>query len=1235
MLRLSDLAPGRLSVLILAWYFLLPTVPRAAGGPAWEQHEGYRVARLAVPAGARTGFTLLSPAETGLWFTNQLSYPSSVTNQNLLNGAGVCAGDMDQDGLPDLYFCNLEGRNALFRNLGQGRFEDITVAAGVGCEHQSSRGAVFADIDGDGDLDLIVTSISGPNACLLNDGHGRFKDITQEAGLVLMHAGSESMALGDLDGDGALDLYITNDGENSIMRGGGSISMRMVNGKPVITGRAGQRLRIVEGQLIELGVADALYRNDGRGRFRPWSWTDGSFLMENGQPLKEAPRDLGLSVAIRDLNGDGAPDLFVCNDFQTPDRIWLNDGRGHFQAMPDLAVRTTSLFSMCVDFADLDRDGRDDFITHDMLSRLHRLRVTQTGGTNPSPAQLGETVDRQQARRNALHFQRGDGTFEDVANFAGVDASDWTWGVAFLDVDLDGFEDVLTVNGHAYDTQDLDMREKETPTAGAAPSMRGGKELKDYPPLPTPNYLFRNLGNRTFQEVGAAWGYHASNICHGISLADLDNDGDLDVVVSCLWAPPLVYRNDSTAPRLAVRLRGLAPNTQGIGAKIVVRGGAVPEQHQEMQCGGRYLSADQAERVFAAGSRTNQLSIEVRWRSGRRSLVSSAAPNCLYEIDEAASVPAALEKPVQPAPVFADISERVGHVHEDPPFNDLERQPLLPKLLSRQGPGVAWLDLDGDGREELVMGAGRGGRLAVFQSDGQGRFTRWGKPPWQHPAPDDLAGLVGWTPEPGKTVLLAGVSHYESEPGESPAVWRYEVGGGERPQVAVTAGAADASPGPLAVADVNGDGWLDLFVGGRVIPGQYPVAASSRLYLNRGGRLELDQANAGVLRQVGLASGAVFTDLNGDGWPDLVVACEWGPLRIFLNTAGQLREATREWGLSNDTGWWSGVTAGDLDGDGRPDLIAGNWGLNSGYHQPSPRQPVRWYYGDFDDNGTLDLLETEFDEETGLRAPRRDLAFLSAGWPLLRSGFATHRQYATSALDTVLGEQAGKAKWVEAATLASMVWMNRGDHFEAVPLPTEAQMAPVFGVAVADMDGDGNEDVFLSQNFFAMRAEEPRLDAGRGLWLRGDGAGGLTPVEGHLSGVRVYGEQRGAALADFDGDGRVDLAVAQNSGATKLFQNVGAKPGLRVRLAGPPGNPSAVGAQVRLKFGEKLGPLREIHAGSGYWSQDSVVQVLGTPAEPAQIWVRWPGGKVTVSEVPAGARSIQVDTAGVVSQPSH
>jgi len=1201
----------------------------------WEQRDGYRIAQLSVPATGRSGLTLLTPQQTGVFFTNQLSWERGLDNQNLFNGSGVCAGDFDGDGLPDLYFCNLEGPSGLFRNLGSFKFENVTWACGVACTNQASRGATFADLNGDGWLDLLVTSVSGPNACLLNDGRGHFQDATASAGLVLWKTGCETATLADIDGDGTLDLYIANYGERKFTRDGGSISVRMVNGKPHVMGRLGQRLKIVDGVYVEYGVPHALFLNDGRCHFRPVSWTDGAFLNEVGQPLKEAPRDFGLTATFRDLNGDGAPDLYVCNDFQTPDRIWINDGKGHFRALPDLAIRTMCQFSMAADFADIDRDGLDDILTLDMLSRSHRLRLTQLRAVNPSPALVGEKTDRQQARRSVLQLNRGDATYADIANYAGVDACDWAWSVAFLDVDLDGFEDALVVNGFPYDAEDLDLLQEKGNAMNRFANLRGSNEPRNHPPLLTPNYLFRNRGDRTFEEVGARWGFNSTNICYGIALADLDNDGDLDVIVSCLWQPPLIYRNESTAPRVAVRLKGKAPNTQGIGAKIIVRGGAVPEQHQEMQCGGRYLSSDQPMRVFAAGTLTNKLTIEVKWRSGLRSYISEAEPNCMYEIDEnfASAAPPDSKPDRSSFSYFEDLSERLGHTHEDPPFNDLARQPHLHRFFSRLGPGVAWFDVDGDGRDELILGAGRSRSLTVFSADGKGGFTRQESPVWKASLPDDATGIAGWTPVPGQRALLVAVSRYETEdPAASPAVLRYDLAGGASAPVAAFATPPDLiSPGPLAVADYDGDGQLDVFVGGRIIPGRYPEASASKLFRNAGGELVLDEVNSAVLKNIGLVSGAVFSDLDGDGFPELVLACEWGPVRVFKNNRGHFREATAELGLTNFTGWWNGVTTGDIDGDGRLDIIASNWGLNSSYHRPSAEEPLRFYYGDFDDNGTVEILETEFDAESGRLAPRRHLGFLSMGWPLLRTRFSTYRQFSMADINTVLGEALPKARQVQATTLASMLFLNRSDHFEAVELPAEAQFAPAFGVCVADLDGDGNEDVFLSQNFFAMSPDERRLDAGRGLWLRGDGTGRLTPVPGQISGVKVYGEQRGSALADFDEDGRVDLVVSQNSGATKLYHNIGAKPGLVVRLHGAPGNPTGVGASLRLIFGQKAGPVREIHAGSGYWSQDSAVQVLAMPAVPSGLWVRWPGGQTTTSVVPPAAKSLVVEPGGTVT----
>ncbi len=1250
-------APFRSLALLLPLLLLGRTATNSTAQTLqWVAVDGYRVAELHLPPTGHSGFTLLSPEQTGLLFTNTLSYDRSEANQNLLNGAGVAAGDFDGDGLCDLYFANTAGPNALFRNLGQGRFQDVTATAGVACTNQFTKGVGFADLDGDGRLDLLAVSLGGPNAAFRNLGGGHFTNITESAGLVA-RAGAHSLALADIDGDGDLDLYVANYGVQSILRSGGQISVRKINGRDTITGRYAKRLKLIDGQIIELGEPHALYLNDGKGRFTPVSWTDGTFRTEEGRPLAAEPYDLGLSVMFRDINGDGFPDIYVCNDFETPDRIWINDGHGHFQALPDLAVRATPHFSMGVDFADIDRDGFDDFFAGDMLSPRHRLRMTQKIATNPPPSYVGEIADRQQIRQNVLNLNRGDGTYANIADFAGVDASDWTWSVVFLDVDLDGFEDLLVANGHAYDTQDHDMHEKQSSRIGVGLDQQIGKLLRDFPPLITPNYAFRNRGNRTFEEVGKSWGFQATNVSHGIALADLDNDGDLDVIVNSLWQPPLIYRNDSIAPRVAVRLNGLPPNTKGIGAKIKVLGGAVPVQTQEMQCGGRYLSSDEPIRTFAAGAITNSLTIEVTWRSSRRSVVSQAKPNHIYEVAESGARPFSPPAPTRPSPVFKDMSALLNHVSVNAPYDDLQRQPLLYKSLSHQGPGVAWLDLDGDGHDELVIGSSQNNYLAVYSADGKGGFQRRNSDSLRQPLARDQSALAAWTTRTGQAALLIGQPNFRNGPETASALAQMIFsgsGGGaaagpilsERGEVTLP----KASAGPIAVADIDGDNDLDLFIGGRFVPGRYPEEAPSVLYRNEGGALKKDEQNSALFQHLGLVSGAVFSDLNDDGYPELLLACEWGPLRIFRNERGKLTEwnppvvqgnnlvspqpGTRNAEpetLSHFTGWWNGITTGDLDGDGRLDFIASNWGLNSSFHDPSS-QPIRLYFGDFDGNGTLDLLEAETDPEDARIVPRRDLSWLSSGWPALRARFASHRAFSSTDVPMLLGAQAKSARELRVNTLTSMAFLNRGDHFEAIRLPDEAQWSCAFGVNIADFDGDGAEDIFLSQNFFAMRPEEIRLDAGRGLWLRGDGTGRFQAVPGQQSGVILYGDQRGSAVGDFDEDGRIDLLVAQNGGTTALFHNETAKPGLRVRLQGPAGNPLGLGATLRLAYGQKKGPSRPVQAGSGYWSQDSVVTVLSTPQTPTTLSVRWPGGQLKSYDIPAEAKEIAVNIRGSIEK---
>jgi enediyne biosynthesis protein E4 len=737
-----------------------------------------------------------------------------------------------------------------------------------------------------------------------------------------------------------------------------------------------------------------------------------------------------------------------------------------------------------------------------------------------------------------------------------------------------------------------------------------------------------------------------------VCLADLDNDGDLDVIANNLNEAAGIYRNDSSKPRVAVRLKGLSPNTQGIGAKIIVRGGAVPMQSQEIISGGRYLSCDQAMRTFAAGALTNVLTIEVRWPSGRRSIIKDAVPNYRYEIDEAAGVPVLAKAPqekIEPAtPLFVDVSDRLSHSHHEDTFDDFARQPTLPKRLSQLGPGLCWCDLTGNGRDDLVIASGKGGHTGFYLNQGKGVFKAHndGLPS----ATEDQTAIVQCSDGHGKGRLLVGSSNYEISGEASNTVSSWESAAWKSVNELTFAG---ESIGTIALGDLDGDGNLDLFVAGRVRPGRYPEPVSSRVYRWSGGAFHLDEENNRLLQKVGMVSAAVWSDLDGDGFPELILACEWGPILIFHNDHGRLSavnaplsnpslntgaDATatetqlaslnpRPSTMNQLTGWWNGVTTADLDGDGQLDIIASNWGSNSKY-QNHRAKPLRLYYGDFAEEGSLALLEAYYEPAMEKYVPERRLDVMARSMPFLRGRFTSYQAYADSGVDEILGDRAAQSHYLEVNWLESTALLNRGGHFEPRLLPQEAQFAPAFAVVAADFDGDGTEDIFLSQNFFAVEPETSRCDAGRGVLLKGDGRGGLLPMTGVESGIKIYGEQRGAAAADFDGDGRVDLAVSQNGAETRLLRNTSAKPGLRVRLQGPPGNPRGIGVQMRLKHGEKLGPVREVHGGSGYWSQDSPVQVLSNAESPSQIWLRWPGGKTFVVEVPAGAKEVVIGLDG-------
>lgn len=1192
------------------WVLIAVLGAEITRAPGLAETAEFRATPLRVPENGRSGFTLLGPEETGVRFTNQLSDAQLAKNQILEVGSGVALGDFDHDGFADIYLCAMTGGNRLYRNLGNWKFSDMTTPA-IACEGQFSTGALFADVDGDADLDLLVNGIGAGTRLFMNDGAGAFTERT-DAGLRRAH-GSTSMAMADVEGDGALDLYVANyhtrtfkDSPPGLNVEAGYVGREFVIKPPGLF----LPLFLKSGgvSLFERGEIDFLYRNNGTGRFAPLNWTNGTFIDAAGVALKEAPKDWGLAAAFRDLNGDRRPDLYVCNDFfHSPDQLWLNEG-GKFRASPPAMLRHISMSSMAVDFADLNRDGHDDFLVLDMMSREHARRHRQRGSQIHLQVEtpVRDPAFRPEYPRNMLYLSRGDGTYAEIAQYSGLEATDWSWSIVFLDADLDGFEDALITNGNLRDANDADRTKNRS-----AP----GKPR--FPPLESANLAFRNQGDLTFEECGAAWNFDAHGISHGMALGDLDNDGDLDVVVNNMRAAAGIYRNESAAPRVAVRLAGTAPNVQGIGARIELLGGAVPRQSQEIMSGGRYLSGDDPLRVFAAGESASGMTLQVKWPSGRMSRVEDVRANCLYEVREAGALATAASdsSTTYEKPYFENLSARLKQPHVENDFDDFLRQPALPRQLSRLGPGVLWRDLDEDGWEDLVLGGSRGAYSVIYLNDQKGGFKPLRR---RDSLPQDQGASLAFSAAGGGLEFIAALSNYENAASTNPAVVRYDLQRGTQLPVLR---ARPWSAGALALGHLGTN--MALFVGGRVRPGRYPEAADSQIYLREGGDWKLNEAASNALANVGLVSGATWADLDQDGQAELVLACEWGPVRILQWNSHGLEEVTRARGLEQYRGLWNGISAGDLNNDGKLDLIASNLGKNTRYERHRAR-PIRIYYGDWQGIGTTDLLEAYYEPALNTYAPFLALDRLRTACPVLAAKFASFAAYAEASVPVIIGKDESSASFLEANWLETTLFLNRGDYFEARPLPPEAQFAPAFGVSIGDMDGDGHEDVFLSQNFFGVEPETSRYDAGRGLWLRGDGSGRLDPIGGQLSGIALDGEQRGTALADFDNDGRIDLAVGQNNGPAGLFRNVRATPGLRVRLRGPVWNPDAAGATIRLEFGGRLGPARAVQIGSGYWSQESLVQVMAAPERPSAVWVRWPGARVTEHTISPEQKEITI-----------
>jgi len=1186
--------------------------------------------------GGKTMFTRLSPAQTGVDFENRLNFdhPWRILYVHGFAGGGIAIGDVDGDESPDLYLTGQTHANRLYRQKAPWKFEDVTEKAGVAGGDAWGAGAAFADVDNDGDLDLYVCNYNSPNRLFINKGDGTFEERAAAAGVDFAGA-SIAPAFADYDRDGDLDMYLVT---NRIYAEVGESEMPpivKINDVVTVDPRYAEthavQKRVVGGHeqyfVVQAGQRDRLFQNNGDGTFRDVSIPAG---IKGNQP--------GLSATWWDYNDDGWLDIYVGNDYWSPDRLYRNNGDGTFTDVIESVTHHTTWFSMGGDAGDINNDGLIDFLITDMSSTTHYMAKITMGDMADSRWFLENAVPRQ-AMRNVMYLNTGADRLMDVAFLTGLASSDWSWSVRFADFDNDGWQDVFISNGTANQSFDADfaietkrLSEKLTEQGMTDPAARDRAQweifLKQQPRFET-NLACRNDGDLHFDNVSKAWGLDEKGISHAAAYADMDRDGDLDLVVGNLNEPVAIYRNDSkSGHRILLRLDEPRGNRWGVGAKVAIETSAGRQVRQPTVSGG-YYSSNEPLIHFGLGDaqRIDRMSIE--WASGGRRELTDLDVDRYYTVrhaDDSGGSKAPARKSFDAATEYvaaaADLNLDAIR-HEETPFDDYVRQPLLPGKMSQLGPGLAWGDVNGDGLDDLFIGgaAGKPGQLHVQSRPGHFRAVKDG--PWNEDATsEDMAPVWFDADADGDLDLYVVSGGSEFKPDAAELMDRLYLNDGrgnftKAPPEMIPA--ATDSGGPAAAADFDGDGDVDLFVGGRQVPGQYPLPPRSRLLRNEGGRFaDVTDELAPGLSRAGMITSAIWSDFDGDRKLDLVTAIEWGSIAFWRNTGEILENATASTGLADLTGWWNSVTGADFNGDGRLDYVALNAGLNTKY-KASYDKPALLYYGDFEGNGRMSLVEAKTSDDL---LPVRGRSCSSNAMPFLKEKFPTYRSFAAATLEDIYTPECLKKSYeFKATTLDSGVLMNQGDgRFTFEPFPRIAQAAPGYGVVTADFNGDARCDVYFVQNCFTREPETGLWDGGLSLMLRGDGAGKFAPVAPTESGLIVHGDAKGLALTEFQQAGLPALAIGRNDGPLGLLR--GRTPVFRVRLAGRDGGPPPPGARVTLRCEGQPDQTAELYAGGGYLSQSSPVMFFGVLNDraTAQLHVRWPDGSEAFYGVSTQAR---------------
>jgi len=1039
----------------------------------------------------QSAFEVLSSGYTGVEFNNYLEESEDLNVLNytyFYNGGGVAIGDLNNDGLPDLVFTGNMVRNKIFLNKGEMKFEDMTTASGIADKQGWCTGVTLVDINADGWLDIYICRSADvdptrrTNLLFINNQNNTFSEQAETFGLADQGYSTQS-AFFDYDKDGDLDCVVINHSLKKYTTG--------VSDNP--------QLRQEENPFF----ASKLYRND-EGHFTDVSKSAG--IVSN-------VLSFGLGIVVNDFNADGWPDFFISNDFNEPDYLFINQQNGTFKEEASQRLTQHSLYSMGADANDIDHDGLPDLVTLDMLPESNYDQKMHSGAENFDKFRyLFSKGFHNQYSRNMLHRNNGGQDFLEIGQLSGISNTDWSWSALLKDFDNDGESDLFVTNGYVRDYTDMDFikysfnRQVELVEGGGSDQSMM-EYIKEMPGHPLSNYMFRNTGNYRFENVSQTWGFNKEGIYSGASAGDLDLDGDLDLVLTVTNGKALIHRNnvaDHQKKSLRFKFKGKKPNLMGIGTSVTLYANGIL-QKQEHHISRGFQSAMEPIMHFGLGNVVKADSVKVIWPDGNIEILKDLPAGKLIELDQAKALPSSTVD--DKAITLYKINPGLSIPIQDRYQSDFSVQPSLNNFISNVSPILALADFNGDNKEELVIGATRDGATRVMSGQ-QTLFTLIE----ETNAPVSVL-LTKDINHDGKTDILVGRNGYGSDqPGNTVQVYLNENGKNFAykneflPSTSMVVGA-------IAFDDSFADGNARLFVGSRVRNGQYPKADPSKIFVLSPEGKFLREESLPLKGDLGMITGAVFSDVDGKPGKELLTVGEFCSLKVFCYQNGQWKDNTQKYLPKPMVGWWNSIAVSDLDGDGDDDIIAGNYGLNTQF-RVSDSLPITILYKDFDGNGKLDAVTSYF--INGVSFPSHSLDDLLEQMPSLRKRFDKYAKYARVTTDELFTDvQKKNAAELKATEMRTLMFENTGGKPLLIhEFPLQAQLSPVFAIATFDMDEDGKKDILLCGNQSGTRIKYGKYDANRGFVFRNMGGFKFSYTETFKTGINLKGDVRSIAISN-------------------------------------------------------------------------------------------------------------------------